>query len=107
MRDQVGVDKIMWGSDYPHVEGSHPFTREHLRHSFAGVDPDEIQRIVALNAAELYGFDLEKLASIAARVGPTRAEIAKPLDLNELPVEAQKCPAFSPVNLVPFAASPA
>ncbi|MEE8164186.1 MAG: amidohydrolase family protein [Myxococcota bacterium] len=107
MREQVGVGKIMWGSDYPHVEGSHPFTREHLRHSFAGIDPDEIQRIVALNAAELYGFDLEQLAPIAARVGPTKAEIAKPLDLNQLPVEAQKCPAFSPVDLVPFSAPPA
>ncbi len=26
---------IMWGSDYPHIEGSHPHTREHLRLTFA------------------------------------------------------------------------
>ena len=36
MRDQVGVDRIMWGSDYPHLEGCWPFSRQHLRLAFAG-----------------------------------------------------------------------
>ena len=27
----VGLDRFMWGSDYPHDEGTQPFTREHLR----------------------------------------------------------------------------
>lgn len=93
-RYEVGLDKVMWGSDYPHVEGSHPYTREHLRLTFAGVDPDEIQQMVGLNTAAVYGFDLEKLAPIAARVGPTKAEIAAPLDRSTLPREAMKCPAF-------------
>ena len=32
----IGVDRIMWGSDYPHIEGSHTrTTREHLRLTFA------------------------------------------------------------------------
>ena len=101
MRYQIGIDKIMWGSDYPHVEGSHPYTREHLRHSFAGVDPAEIQQMCALNVARVYGFDLEKLAPIAARVGPTKAEISEPLDLATLPHEAQKCPAFGDTDLTP------
>jgi predicted TIM-barrel fold metal-dependent hydrolase len=94
-RHEIGVDRIMWGSDYPHVEGSYPYTREHLRLTFAGVDPDEIQQLVALNAAELYGFDLEHLAPIAARVGPTKAEIAEPLDPADLPRRAMKCPGFA------------
>lgn len=94
IRHEVGIDKIMWGSDYPHMEGSHPFTREHLRMTFAGVPEDEIQQIVGLNAAKVYAFDLEQLASVAARVGPTKAEITTPLDLATLPPAAQKCPAF-------------
>ncbi len=100
MRDRIGVERIMWGTDYPHVEGSYPYTREHLRQTFAGVPEDEIQRMVGLNAARVYGFDLELLAPIAARVGPTKAEIAEPLAPADLPKEAQKCPAFAAHNQV-------
>jgi hypothetical protein len=96
LRDEIGVDRIMWGSDYPHIEGTHPFTREHLRLTFEGVDPDEIQQLVALNAAKLYGFDLEQLAPLAARIGPTKAEIAEPLAYSDVPAKALKCPAFAP-----------
>ena len=28
---QVGVDRVMWGSDYPHAEGTFPYTRQALR----------------------------------------------------------------------------
>jgi len=41
---------------------------------------------VAANAAALYGFDLDTLAPIAERVGPTVAEVASPL--TELPADA-------------------
>jgi len=95
-RHEIGVDKIMWGSDYPHVEGSYPFTREHLRLTFAGVPEDQIQQLVALNAAKLYGFDLEQLAPLAARFGPTKAEIAEPLSQGDIPPRALKCPGFVP-----------
>jgi predicted TIM-barrel fold metal-dependent hydrolase len=101
MRHEIGVDRIMWGTDYPHVEGTHPFTREHMRLTFAGLAPEEIQQLVGLNAAALYGFDLEKLAPIAARVGPTKAEIAKPLDYADVPTSALKCPAFAPDSQLP------
>jgi len=94
MRHDIGIDRIMWGSDYPHVEGSHPYTREQLRLSFAGVDPKEIQQLVGLNAAKLYGFDVEKLAPLAAKFGPTKAEIAEPLARDAIPARALKCPAF-------------
>ncbi len=98
LRHQIGVDKIMWGTDYPHVEGSCPYTREHLRLTFAGMGPGEIQQLVGLNAAKLYGFDLEPLVALAARVGPTHAEIAEPLVYADIPAPAQKCPAFSTAN---------
>jgi hypothetical protein len=94
LRHDVGLDRIMWGTDYPHVEGSHPYTREHLRLSFAGVDPDEVQQLVGLNAATLYDFEVDKLAPLAARIGPTKAEIAVPLAVQDIPAAAHKCPAF-------------
>ena len=40
LRYDIGLDKIMWGQDYPHIEGTYPYTTEALRHTFAGIDPD-------------------------------------------------------------------
>ncbi|HZP29850.1 MAG TPA: amidohydrolase family protein [Acidimicrobiia bacterium] len=79
----MGDDRFMWGSDYPHDEGTGPFTREHLRQIFHDVAPAELHGILAGNAAKLYEFDLAALAPIAEKYGPTVAEIAQPLE--ELP----------------------
>ncbi len=78
-RHAIGVDKFMWGSDYPHEEGTHPFTREHLRQRFSDVPEADMRKILAGNAADLYGFDLGALAPLAAKVGPTVEELAEPL----------------------------
>jgi predicted TIM-barrel fold metal-dependent hydrolase len=79
-RYNVGVDRIMWGSDYPHSEGSYPYTTEALRASFHDVPEPEVRAMLAGNAAHVYGFDLDALGAIAARVGPTVADVAVPLD---------------------------
>jgi predicted TIM-barrel fold metal-dependent hydrolase len=76
----VGLDRVMWGSDYPHEEGTYPFTREHLRQVASQLDPSQIQQFVAENAASVYGFDLDALRPDADRFGPTVAEIAEPLE---------------------------
>jgi hypothetical protein len=80
LRHEIGVDRIMWGQDYPHIEGTYPYTTEALRNTFAGIDTDEVARMVGLNAASVYGFDLAKLAPVAERVGPTVEEVRVPLD---------------------------
>ncbi len=95
LRHAVGVERILWGSDYPHKESSFPFSREALRASFAGVDPAEVAAMVGGNAARVYGFDLEALAPLAAAVGPTVAEIARPLPPEDIPPESFRCPAFA------------
>lgn len=78
-RDAIGHDRFMWGSDYPHNEGTHPFTREHLRQRFSDVPEDELRLALGANAADLYGFDLDALAPLADKIGPTVAELAEPL----------------------------
>ncbi|WP_329452096.1 amidohydrolase [Streptomyces sp. NBC_01724] len=93
LRDRIGLDKIMWGSDYPHDEGTAPYSREGLRIAYAGLPPDEIAAMVGGNAARVYGFDLPALDRIAATVGPTVDEIAEPL--KEAPADATS-PAFAP-----------
>jgi predicted TIM-barrel fold metal-dependent hydrolase len=79
-RHRIGVDRIMWGADYPHYEGTSPYTLESLRHTFSSVDPVEVQVMLGTNAAKVYGFDLDALGPLAARVGPSVAEVATPLD---------------------------
>jgi predicted TIM-barrel fold metal-dependent hydrolase len=78
-RHRIGIDKFMWGSDYPHDEGTHPYTREHLRARFSDVAPAEVAKMLGENAAKLYGFDLDALAPIVTEVGPTVAEVRTPL----------------------------
>jgi predicted TIM-barrel fold metal-dependent hydrolase len=97
LRHAVGVDRIMWGSDYPHKEASFPYSHEALRLSFAGVPREEVQAMLGGNAAALYGFDLEALAPLAERVGPSVGEVATPIEGSEIPPEAGKCPAFAGV----------
>jgi predicted TIM-barrel fold metal-dependent hydrolase len=98
LRDQVGVGRMMWGSDYPHLEGTHPYTVEALRATFAGVDPVEVQAIVGGNAARLYGFDVDALRPVADRVGPRVDEVARPLE--EIPKDAERCPAFAEAAMI-------
>ena len=85
-RHAIGIDRFMWGSDYPHDEGTHPYTREHLRSRFSSIDPPEVRKLLSENAAALYGFDLAALAPVAQRVGPTVEEVATPID--EVPDKA-------------------
>jgi predicted TIM-barrel fold metal-dependent hydrolase len=95
LRHTIGVDKIMWGSDFPHLEGCWPYSREHLRLAFAGVEPAEVAAMVGGNAAAVYGFDLDALAPVAARIGPRVDEVAVPLPADEIPPAALRCPTFA------------
>ena len=58
MRDVIGVETLLWGSDYPHTEATFPRSREILADILAGVPDAEARAIVRDNAARLYGFTL-------------------------------------------------
>jgi len=90
---EIGVDKIMWGHDYPHSEGTYPYTTEGLRVAFAGMPADDVQRMVGTTAAEFYGFDLAVLRPLADRIGPTVAAVAQPLSPGDYPADST-CNAF-------------
>ena len=85
-RDIVGVDKILWGNDYPHYEGCYPYSRENMRFAFSEVDPKEVRMMLGENAANLYGFDLAVLESAAARAAITEDLVATTLD--EIPADS-------------------
>ena len=73
LRHEIGLQNILWGSDYPHPEGTWPATRRHLVETFRGVPEDELGLMLGGNAARVYGFDPEKLAPLVARIGPEKA----------------------------------
>lgn len=85
-RQGVGTDHIMWGSDYPHLEGTSPFSKEAIARTFAGVDKDEVQAMLGGNAARVYGFDLQALEPLARDHGPLVDQVAAGLD--EVPAGA-------------------
>lgn len=76
-RYEIGVDNIMWGNDFPHPEGTWPYTREFLKDRFWDIPVDETRKILGGNAAEFYHFDLAKLAQVAERIGPTPEELGQ------------------------------
>ncbi len=79
-RDLIGSEKVMWGSDYPHLEGTFPFSSEGIRKTFAGIDPVEVQQMLGGTAAELYGFAMDALAPLAAEYGPRTDDVMEGLD---------------------------
>jgi hypothetical protein len=87
VRTLFDEDRFMWGSDYPHDEGTGPYTTLHLRQIFSDVAPDTMRKVLAENPAKLYGFDLDKLAPLAEKYGPTVEEVSKPLTMAEMPAE--------------------
>jgi predicted TIM-barrel fold metal-dependent hydrolase len=79
-REQIGIDNLMWGSDYPHYEGTWPYTEQSLRHVFAGVPAEDLRRILSENPARCFGFDLGALRPLADRIGPTVDDLHQPLE---------------------------
>ena len=90
-RDYVGVDRILWGNDYPHYEGCYPYSRENMRLAYADVDEKEVRMMLGENASVLYGFDLEALRPSAEKLGITPSLVREPL--GEIPADSM-CPTF-------------
>ena len=57
-REFIGVENIMWSSDYPHTVSTWPHSRQVVERDFKGVPENEKRQIVRENAAQLYGFAL-------------------------------------------------
>lgn len=66
----TGADCLLWGNDYPHDEGTWPNSRPNIEEIRRQLSPEQAQRVLCGNAADLYGFDLDYLAQ---RKGEVRA----------------------------------
>ncbi|MFT5173341.1 MAG: putative TIM-barrel fold metal-dependent hydrolase [Gammaproteobacteria bacterium] len=63
LRDRIGIERMMWGSDYPHSESTFPRSREILDDILSDVSSSERQQILCNTTAELYGFDVQAIGA--------------------------------------------
>ncbi len=56
--DVLGEDNIMWGSDFPHMDGVWPDSQEFIEKELGHLSDATRAKIVCENAARLYGFSL-------------------------------------------------
>ena len=83
--EEIGEDKVMWGNDYPHYEGTFPYNLESLRLTFAHLDDKLRRKLLGETAASVYNFDLEALKPLVLKYGPTPQDIETPLPPEDIP----------------------
>jgi predicted TIM-barrel fold metal-dependent hydrolase len=80
------ADRVIWGSDYPHFEGTYqydakgpngePMTWASLRFSYAGLPEAEVRTFLGKNAMNAYDLDYEALTKVADRINaPTYGDL--------------------------------
>jgi predicted TIM-barrel fold metal-dependent hydrolase len=84
-RHRNGIDALMWGTDYPHPEGSWPHTAERLGTDFRDVSIEDTRRLLGLNAIECYRLDGDALNRLAADIGPRPSELNQDPELRTPP----------------------
>jgi predicted TIM-barrel fold metal-dependent hydrolase len=57
-REIVGVERIMWGNDYPHGEGTFPRSQDILSSQLGEVPAAERRRMTSANTVDFYGFSM-------------------------------------------------
>lgn len=65
-RDLIGVERMLWGNDYPHHDSIWPRSQQILSEIMAGVPQDERDMMVWKNVQQLYAIDESKLPVGAA-----------------------------------------
>lgn len=75
VRHQVGLDKLMFGTDYPHTEGTWPNTHDFIRTTLGAVPEAEARAILGENAIDFYDLDRALLEKTAKRIGPLPGEL--------------------------------
>ncbi|HEY6532354.1 MAG TPA: amidohydrolase family protein [Acidimicrobiales bacterium] len=69
MRDEIGIDTLSFGRDYPHTESTWPNTADYLRALFEGVPEAEVRPILGENLARFLRLDRAALQPVVDRIG--------------------------------------
>jgi predicted TIM-barrel fold metal-dependent hydrolase len=63
MRHRIGVDNLMFATDFPHIECDWPETRSYADRMFAGVPWDEAYPILAGNMIKFFHLEETPMAN--------------------------------------------
>jgi predicted TIM-barrel fold metal-dependent hydrolase len=80
LRHEIGIDRWLFATDYPHPEGTWPDTAAWLRATFAGLPEKELRLMLGENALNCLRLDAAPFQRAAARIGPSPLEIIDPTD---------------------------
>ena len=58
--DRVGVDNVMFETDYPHQDGTWPYSRQAAAEQFGHLPQHSIDRIARGNAIDLLGLSFDR-----------------------------------------------
>lgn len=88
-------DRVIWGSDYPHFEGTYqygaegpngePMTWAALRFHYAGLPGDNVRQFLGGNSLAAYDLDGEALAQVAARINAPSVDDLNSASVDERP----------------------
>jgi predicted TIM-barrel fold metal-dependent hydrolase len=56
-RADIGVERILWSTDYPHAASTWPDSAKFVERDFVGAEDDK-RKIVHDNVAGIYGFTI-------------------------------------------------
>ena len=54
--EDMGVESLMWGSDYPHADGVWPESSKYIEENFGHLPSDVTRKITCENAGKFYGL---------------------------------------------------
>jgi len=60
LRNEIGIDRMMWGSDFPHPPCPYPNTTQNIDRILSDLSPEDRFKVVAGNAARLFKIDLPR-----------------------------------------------
>ena len=53
----MNLERLMWGSDYPHTASDWPNSRLTIERNFTGIPRSEVRRFLHDNCKRLYGLE--------------------------------------------------
>ena len=56
-RHRIGVERMLWSSDYPHITTDWPYSWKTINSQFSEVPSEERHAILAGNSLRLFKFD--------------------------------------------------
>jgi predicted TIM-barrel fold metal-dependent hydrolase len=67
-RYETGVDRVMWASDFPHLESDWPNSKRVIEENFAGVPEDEKYKMIVGNAVKFFHLgDIRSSREVGSR----------------------------------------